>query len=293
MARPERELEARGRLRQLAKWLRDQRARANLAYRQMAEMTGIPATTLSRAASGETLPSRHTVREFARACGANPDKAGQLRDAAAGDWRRHRAGRHTQPGHRGGAYYPENVISPESLIKALSHLRARAGQPSLEELARRTRDTDRYLPSSTISDLFTGRSQPTLATVLAVATACGEREDGLALWRNAWMRSRTGPERPIRLYDQVAEARARLHIAAEQVPEDLTWILSTAPGHENKRVTDLERRVVDLWQSGLSRTQVEERTGLSRDSVLVLLQRWNAKQRRRTQTLQSTASPLF
>src|ERR1051326_3296006 len=123
MGRPEQQLEP-GPLRPLAKWLRTQRDTAGLTYQQMAVTTRVPASTLSRAASGRVLPRLETVRAFAQVCGADPQRAQKLWEKASAEQRRHRASAPASPrDHRRGAYYPEYVNSPETLVKALLHLK--------------------------------------------------------------------------------------------------------------------------------------------------------------------------
>ncbi|GAA3837950.1 hypothetical protein GCM10022403_083080 [Streptomyces coacervatus] len=74
MGRPERPLDpGAGPVERLAHQLRElRRAAGNPSYRAMAAATGVSATTLSRAAGGERLPSLDAVRGYVRACGGDP-----------------------------------------------------------------------------------------------------------------------------------------------------------------------------------------------------------------------------
>jgi WD40 repeat protein/transcriptional regulator with XRE-family HTH domain len=75
VGRPERPLDPdAGPVQQLAHALRSLRRDAGSpSYRAMAQRTRVSVTALSRAASGERLPSVAVVRAYARACGADPD----------------------------------------------------------------------------------------------------------------------------------------------------------------------------------------------------------------------------
>ncbi|MFK0111930.1 helix-turn-helix domain-containing protein [Streptomyces sp. NPDC091217] len=74
MGRPERPVDPEaGPVQRLAHQLRELRTGVGSpSYREMAKTTGISATTLSRAAAGERLPSLDVVRGYACACGADP-----------------------------------------------------------------------------------------------------------------------------------------------------------------------------------------------------------------------------
>lgn len=51
-------------------WLRDRRTAARLTYRELADLTGLHATTLQRVASGHTVPMLDRVLAYAWACEA-------------------------------------------------------------------------------------------------------------------------------------------------------------------------------------------------------------------------------
>lgn len=74
MGRPERPVDPEdGPVQWLAHELRELRRSARgPSYRTMAKTAGFSATTLSRAAAGERLPSLAVVQGYARACGADP-----------------------------------------------------------------------------------------------------------------------------------------------------------------------------------------------------------------------------
>ncbi|MEU6231044.1 helix-turn-helix domain-containing protein [Streptomyces sp. NPDC047042] len=76
MGRPERPLDPEaGPTARFAHELRAlRRAAGSPSYRTMAGHTGLSVTALSRAASGERLPTAAVVRAYAQACGADPDE---------------------------------------------------------------------------------------------------------------------------------------------------------------------------------------------------------------------------
>ncbi|MFD3844048.1 helix-turn-helix domain-containing protein, partial [Streptomyces sp. NPDC058642] len=84
--RPERLLDPdAGPVQRFAHELRSLRARAGSpSYRTMSEQARVSVAALSRAASGERLPSVAIVRAYAQACGADPDEW-ESRLAAADD----------------------------------------------------------------------------------------------------------------------------------------------------------------------------------------------------------------
>lgn len=86
--RPERPVDPdAGPVQRFASELRALRAEAGSpSYRTMAERTGVSVSALSRAASGERLPSAAVARAYAQACGADPE-VWEARWRAAGDVR--------------------------------------------------------------------------------------------------------------------------------------------------------------------------------------------------------------
>ncbi|QNP75847.1 hypothetical protein IAG44_19050 [Streptomyces roseirectus] len=85
MGRPERPLDPEaGPVQRFAHELRLlRRGFGSPSYRTMSERTRVSVTALSRAASGERLPSAAVVRAYARACGADPDVWEQRLNAVA------------------------------------------------------------------------------------------------------------------------------------------------------------------------------------------------------------------
>ncbi|MFJ8793521.1 helix-turn-helix domain-containing protein [Streptomyces sp. NPDC102462] len=182
---------------ELAQWLRSLRARSGLTYRRMAQLIedariagpGCSAVTLSRADRGTVLPRRDVVEAYALVCGGTRrdarvrwERAAQRADAADG------AGEPplvTRPGHR-----PEFVYHPAHLLEAMHRLHLDAGRPSLREMQRRARELGAGpLPRSTLADVLAGQRMPSEELLVAYVRACGQHDEKIPLWRNAWARA--------------------------------------------------------------------------------------------------------
>ncbi|MFD9575921.1 helix-turn-helix domain-containing protein [Streptomyces sp. NPDC059982] len=181
----------------LALWLRAQRQRAGLTYAAMAEHIhyDFTASMLSRAASGKTVPTRQAVEAFARACDADQAEARRLWKAAraAEHTRRRRAGEFEDLADKVVQVYshPKVIETVGELRRAMVHLRARDGQPSLAELQRRAGqgpDGRDRLPKSSLGAVLRGDAVPTRGHVVAFAQALGMSRRKVAQWGSAWDR---------------------------------------------------------------------------------------------------------
>jgi transcriptional regulator with XRE-family HTH domain len=150
---------------------------------QMAQRSGVSAATLSRWLRGTVVPSRRVV---ARLAWSSEDRRTSMlriesaRSEALADRRAQRSGL------RRPCYPPERVRSHTGLARALRHLHAQAGHPSVTELHTRT-----GLAPRTIRHTFSGRTRPRRDTVEKLAQACGEPPERLDAWRRAWHAART------------------------------------------------------------------------------------------------------
>jgi transcriptional regulator with XRE-family HTH domain len=188
MGRPEKPLAPSGPLGQLAQRLRQLREQSALTYQEMAALAHMPASTLSRAANGSTLPQWETVEAYAQACGTDPATIRPFWETARARKPRRRPAPRTGPPR--GPFYPNQVTTINDLTIALRHLRVRAGQPTLLKIERDTAGSGARLPRSTTSDLLRGKLRaPSLGTVLAFAQACGTPDNRLHEWRDAWIRA--------------------------------------------------------------------------------------------------------
>ncbi|MFF3622765.1 helix-turn-helix domain-containing protein [Streptomyces sp. NPDC002467] len=184
MGRREEPVGADGVARTLALWLRRQRERAGISYRELAIRTKYSEDTLRRAASGKVVPTRGVVRMFADACGADPREAERLRrNAHVGNRRR----KINEP--LGRLLNIEYVDTFHELRRCLIGAYERAGSPSYRELAS---NPDAYGPlsRSTLSRFFWNKSKPSREFTLAFARGCGQVD--VEAWARAWERCAVG-----------------------------------------------------------------------------------------------------
>ncbi|WP_443079443.1 helix-turn-helix domain-containing protein [Streptomyces sp. NBC_01724] len=117
-------------LRVLTGWLREQRLRAGQpTYRELAEKAGCHATTLQRAASGDSVPRLPAVLAYARACDASRLEAKRLWKQA-----RHEETQSVRSGRRPAAPPPELVRDFADMCAVLQDLYEKAGSPPLRKM---------------------------------------------------------------------------------------------------------------------------------------------------------------
>ncbi|MGW7317392.1 helix-turn-helix domain-containing protein [Streptomyces sp. NPDC054865] len=183
----------------LALWLRAQRRRAALTYAAMSQRINydFTASMLSRAASGKTVPTWQVVEAFARACDVDSTEGRRL-------WKAARAAKEHTRRRRAAEFedladkvyqanaHPKVVETVGELRRAMVHLRARDGQPSLAELQRRAgRVSDggkHRLPKSSIGAVLRGDAVPTRGHVVAFTRALGMSRRKVVEWGRAWDR---------------------------------------------------------------------------------------------------------
>ena len=183
--RPERPINAAGGpLLRLAGELR--RLREGRPYRDLAAETGLSASTLQAAAAGKRLPSWQVTDDFALACGGE-NTISQIRKlwveacTAAG-----RPVPNDDPSEELPVPDPEAISDGAQFIEWMKLLRARAGNPSLAELNRRSGGFG--LPPSTVSEMLHKQKLPPLDRVQKYVRACGLNDDQVHAWEVAWKR---------------------------------------------------------------------------------------------------------
>ncbi|WP_196421319.1 helix-turn-helix transcriptional regulator [Streptomyces sp. E1N211] len=185
MCRPERPLTTANKaLRGLHEWLRSQRDRTRQGYRALAERADCHATTLQRAASGETVPKLQTVLNYARACDASPEEARRL-------WRnaRYEQTRQARSGCGRPVPRPEYVYDFVDLSAAVQDLYERAGSPPLRTMEQRAGGFG-HLPRSTAHRIVTKQAMPhSLQQFQAYLRACEVPEADWPDWEAAWTRA--------------------------------------------------------------------------------------------------------
>ncbi|MFD3524722.1 helix-turn-helix domain-containing protein [Streptomyces sp. NPDC058653] len=171
-------------LRGLAQWLREQRRRAGLSYRDLALRAGVHATTLQRTASAESVPTLSAVRAYARACDASPEDAKLL-------WKRARyeATRSARGGRTSPAPSPALVRDFADLSAGLRELYEKAGSPSLRTMEERGGDYG-ALPRSTAHRIVNRQAMPhNPAQFQAFLRACEVPDADRRAWEDAWSRA--------------------------------------------------------------------------------------------------------
>ncbi|MFI9772587.1 BTAD domain-containing putative transcriptional regulator [Streptomyces sp. NPDC052415] len=164
----------------LAKWLRDQRSNSGCSYAELAARVDVHATTLQRAASGQSVPSERSVRAYAIACGASVDTAMDL-------WRQARRGRLRTAGSASPS--PQDIDDIEMLRAGLRELYELAGRPSVRVMEERAGAG--RLPHSTAHRILLGRTVPRDAHQLTgFLTACLVTSFEHPAWVAAWQRTR-------------------------------------------------------------------------------------------------------
>ncbi|MFG3207856.1 helix-turn-helix domain-containing protein [Streptomyces sp. NPDC048192] len=185
MCRPERPLTTSNKaLRELQEWLREQRKRTRQGYRALSVRAGCHATTLQRAASGETVPKLQTVLNYARACDAPPEEARLLwKRARYEETRLARAGR-GRPAPR-----PAFIRDFVDLGAALVELYEKAGSPPLRTMEQRAGGYG-ALPRSSAHRIVNKQAMPHgLRQFQAYLRACEVPEAEWPDWEAAWTRA--------------------------------------------------------------------------------------------------------
>lgn len=207
MCRPEKPLTTSNKaLRELQEWLRDQRSRTGQGYRALAVRAGCHATTLQRAACGETVPKLQTVLNYARACDASPEEARVL-------WRRARyeATRRAR-GSRGQSVPRSDYIRDfVDLSAALQDLYEKAGSPTLRTMEQRA-GAYGVLSRSTAHRIVTKQAVPhNLEQLQAYLRACEVPEVEWPSWEAAWTRARRHERRdkPVKPFLEAVEYLTR------------------------------------------------------------------------------------
>ncbi|MER7729221.1 helix-turn-helix transcriptional regulator [Streptomyces sp. NPDC096323] len=168
-------------LRQLAEWLRIQRARARLTYRDLADRAGLHATTLQRAASGASVPRLAPVLAYARACDAPPEDARRLWRWARREHVRATYGRHPAPS-------PRLVRDFADLSAALRDVYEQAGAPPLRTMEKRA-GAFGALPRSSAHRMVNKQAVPhSLDQFRGFLRACEVPPDWKE-WEDAWNRA--------------------------------------------------------------------------------------------------------
>lgn len=172
-------------LAELAAALRALRTQAgNPPYRSMAQKVNLSHTTLSRAATGKSLPTWDVIEAYVTACGGDPRDYRQLWEEASA---KIRSSSHQISTARMDAQMitidPMTARSVEEFLRMLRDARIVHGSPPYREIGKRS-----GRPVSTVADVFNvnRRKLPNLLIMESILRALGEDET-LQRWRMAWM----------------------------------------------------------------------------------------------------------
>ncbi|WP_454341296.1 hypothetical protein [Streptomyces albogriseolus] len=165
----------------LQSWLLAEKRRSGLSFSQLAELTFVSKSSLQRATRGLELPSRQVFDAFISGCSSDPD-------VAESKWRTATAMRQYFLGRRMYSIRPENVTSHVELREALQDLIDRHGL-SLRQIEKLTEKRNGKLRRSTLSDALSGRQNFSRLSVVELARSCGEKEDLVNAWDEAWQRA--------------------------------------------------------------------------------------------------------
>jgi transcriptional regulator with XRE-family HTH domain len=171
-------------LRELAEWLRAQRARRRLTNRELAERTGFNATTLQRAASGQSVPQRGTVLAYARGCEASLEDARRRWGLARQEHLRLTGRRSRSP-----APSPAFIRDLVELSAALREVYEKAGAPSLRTMEERAGGYG-ALPRSSAHRIVNKRAVPRgQGQLIAFLRACEVPGETWEIWTAAFSRA--------------------------------------------------------------------------------------------------------
>ncbi len=196
----------------LQNWLLREKRRSGLSFSELAARTFVSKSALHRATQGSGLPRREIFDAFIKGCGSDPGDAEEqwqwakmLQDLPMG----------LIPSFRMG---PEAVTSHGELRQALAQLLEKKGE-SLRQLVSRAQARGGRLRRSTLSDALRGRFRFGRGMVAELVRACGEAEEAVTAWDEAWQRaererrSRTGHMGAVRRLPSEARELIELGVA--------------------------------------------------------------------------------
>ncbi|NUL14852.1 helix-turn-helix domain-containing protein [Streptomyces lunaelactis] len=246
--------------------MRGARERAgNPHYRAMSAECGVSYSTLSKAASGNHVPTWPVLAAFISSLNALSTaevkedlddwferwrKAKEREDTEHLTPLRRRRARHARPSEPSVvllAAAPSRAVTPEDFVRQLKILRAWSGL-SYVQLSRRTRTFP--LPTSTISDTLRRHTLPKWSFVEAFILACGGRKADVVAWQNAWrlikinklLEDAPTPDAGVRLVEQAMNLDS--DEAVEQVAQAVTH-LRRSPSVPLQQPAWLRRAVED------------------------------------------------
>ena len=110
------------------------------------------------------------------------------------------------------------VRNPKGLADLLQTVRVRADNPSLRDLAARTRRSNPPLSKTVVHEMLKGVRLPRKAVMVAFLGACGVPDDKIEPWRRTWDRLASPEVRPPLLEITQATSSRQMPDAAAQHP---------------------------------------------------------------------------
>lgn len=218
----------------LAAALREVRSTAGLSYDELAARTGVPATTLKRAASGRCVPAWETVTAIAEVCYAHQELLLEWSMTELGTlWKEARIAERGRLQNLRRPASPELITTPGALSEALVYFYERSGGLPLRRLQELAGGAH-LLPTSTAGRIVNRQALPaSRQQCVAFLTACGITLHFVQRWADA--------------YDRItAASRTKAWVPPSDVSAPLTILkdaerLRARAAHEALRMSDLHR----------------------------------------------------
>ncbi|WP_372459318.1 helix-turn-helix domain-containing protein [Streptomyces huiliensis] len=164
----------------LQTWLVREKRRAGLSFGELAALTYTSKSSLHRATQGFEMPSRQVFEAFIQGCASDPEAAEQA-------WRNAEL-INSLLTFRVPSTYPEDVTSHTELRLALARLVKQRGL-TLRKIEKLADQRGAKLRRSTLSDALSGRQNFSRRSTSELVRTCGEAEDSIQAWDEAWQRA--------------------------------------------------------------------------------------------------------
>ncbi|MFI9775747.1 hypothetical protein ACIHCV_13655 [Streptomyces sp. NPDC051956] len=165
----------------LQRWLLLEKQRSGLSFSELADLTFTSKSSLHRATQGFELPRREVFEAFVRGCNSDPITAKR-------EWRQATYWHAIRIDKNLNQIGPESVTNHIELRQALDRLMKIRGV-SLREAEKLASQRNAKLRRSTLGDSLAGRQNFSRASVAELARSCGELEDSVETWDEAWQRA--------------------------------------------------------------------------------------------------------
>jgi transcriptional regulator with XRE-family HTH domain len=165
----------------LQSWLLEEKRRSGLSFSELAALTYVSKSSLQRATQGFEIPSRQVFEAFVRGCVSDAEIAEEK-------WEMAQMINDVISGRRVSSIRPGDVTSHQELRQALEGLVHRKGL-TLRKIEKAAEKRNAKLRRSTLSDSLSGRQNFSRASVRELARSCGETEELVQEWDEAWCRA--------------------------------------------------------------------------------------------------------